>query len=307
MMKPLVGSVEAGGTKIVCAVGTGPDDVRDEMRFPTAAPPETLGRAVDYFRRMAQKHGRVRALGIGSFGPVDLDEDSAGFGRITTTPKSEWSGVDVVAPFARALEIPVAFDTDVNAAAIGEHRWGAAQRLDTFVYLTVGTGIGGGGFAGGRPMRGLTHPEMGHMRIPRDVSVDPFAGVCPYHGDCWEGLASGRAIEERWGLPPEEIPPGHKAWSLEADCLACGVANLIFALSPQRVIIGGGVMHQNRLMGAVRKRVLDLLGGYADPALAKCIEDYIVPPALGDRAGILGGFAMALRKVQKEQRIIQYI
>ena len=196
----IVGGIEAGGTKFVCAVGTGPGDLRAVERFPTTTPEETLGRAIAYFRDRP-----VAAVGVGSFGPVDVDPDSPTWGHVTSTPKPGWQGADVAGGVARALGVPVGFDTDVNAAALAEHRWGAAQGLDTFVYLTVGTGIGGGGLIAGRRLHGLTHPEMGHIRVPR-VPGDDFAGVCPYHGDCWEGLASGPAIEARWGPPRPTFP-----------------------------------------------------------------------------------------------------
>ena len=286
----LYGGIEAGGTKVVCAVGTGPDDLRAVERFPTTTPEETLGRAVAFFEAQPEP---VAAVGIGSFGPVDVDPGSPGWGHVTTTPKPGWQGADVVGPVRRGLGVPVGFDTDVNAAALAERRWGAARGLDTFVYLTVGTGIGGGGLVGGRRILGLTHPEMGHLRVPR-VPGDDFAGVCPYHGDCWEGLASGPAIEARWGAAPPELPPDHEAWPLEARTLAFGVVNLVLTVSPQRVIVGGGVMGQERLFPLVRAEVQRLLNGYVQvPALLDGIDAFVVPPGLGDRAGVLGALALA--------------
>ena len=197
------GGIETGGSKWACAVGTGPEDVRATATFPTGTPAETIAQAVDFF----QNGNEVAAIGIGSFGPVDVRAGSATWGHVTTTPKPGWANIDLAGAIGRALGVPVAFDTDVNAAALGEHRWGAAQGIDTFVYITVGTGIGGGGMAGGRLLHGLVHPEFGHMRIPRDPD-DGFAGACPYHGDCWEGLASGRAIGERWGAPAHTLEIG---------------------------------------------------------------------------------------------------
>jgi fructokinase len=283
------GGIEAGGTKWVCAIGTGPDDLEQTVTFPTTQPEETIARAADFFRG----NGALVAVGIGSFGPIDVQRTSPTWGRITTTPKPGWADTEVVAALTAALGLPLAFDTDVNAAALGEHRWGAAVGLETFCYITVGTGIGGGGMANGRLMHGLLHPELGHMRIPHDRARDPFDGVCPYHGDCFEGLASGDALGARWGRPPEQITDEH-AWLLEAEYLALGLVNVICALSPQRIIVGGGVMNEPSLLPLVRSRVHALASGYFDaPELGESIDDYIVRPTLGDRAGVLGALELA--------------
>lgn len=297
---PLYGGIEAGGTKFVCAVGSGPDEIRAEVRFPTTTPQETLQQAVEFFQTQEARLGeRLTAIGIASFGPVDLIPQSPTYGFITSTPKPGWRNVDIVGYIRRALKVPVGFDTDVNGAALAEGLWGAAQGLDTFIYLTVGTGIGGGGMVGGKLIHGLLHPEMGHLRIPHDRGRDPFEGRCPYHGDCLEGLASGPALEARWGVRPENLPPDHPAWDLEAEYLALALHNLVCALSPQRVILGGGVMKQAHLFPRIRARLRDLLNGYIPvPAiLTEEIEAYVVPPALGDRAGVLGALALAMRAV----------
>jgi len=190
--------------------------------------------------------------------------------------------------------VPVGFDTDVNGAALGENRWGAAQGLDTFLYLTIGTGIGGGGLVGGKLMHGLIHPEMGHVRLPHDREQDPFDGLCPYHGDCLEGLASGPAIEKRWGTPAHALPEAHPAWELEARYLALALTGYICTLSPQRIVLGGGVMQQQSLFPRIRQNVLELLNGYVQsPALLDRIDEYIVPPGLGNQAGVLGAIALA--------------
>jgi fructokinase len=289
---PLWGGIEAGGTKFVCAVGTGPDDLQDEVRFPTTTPEETFGRAVQFFQQRRKEP--LTAIGIASFGPVDLNPDSPTFGYITDTPKPGWAHTDFAGRIRRALGVPVGFDTDVNVAALGEYRWGAAQGLDTFIYLTIGTGIGGGGMVNGKLMHGLVHPEMGHIRIPHDRDRDPYPGSCPYHGDCLEGLAAGPALEERWGQRGETLPADHPAWPLEADYLAFGLVNIICTLSPQRIIIGGGVMQQPQLFPLVRRRVQELLNNYLPvPAILDHIDDYIVPPGLGDQAGVLGAMALA--------------
>lgn len=293
-MTELVGSVEAGGTKFVCVVGTGPEDLRDEIRFPTTTPEETMGRVVEYFRGAVGRHGPLGAIGVGCFGPVELDRGSRTYGQVTGTPKSGWSGADVVGPIARGLGLPVVFDTDVNAAAVGEWRWGASRGLGTTLYLTVGTGIGGGAVVFSEPLHGLVHPEMGHMRVIREPERDPYPGRCPFHGDCLEGLASGPAIEERWGQSAETLPPDHPAWELEADYLGQALANLVLVLSPSRIVLGGGVMEQDHLLPRVRTRVVALLAGYVQaPAILEGIDDYIVLPELGNRAGILGGIALA--------------
>ncbi len=292
-MRALFGGIEAGGQKFVCAVGSGPDDLTAEVRIPATTPAETIARAVDFFREQGET-APLTAIGIGSFGPLDADPGSARFGHITSTPKPGWADTDLAGAIGRALGLPVAFDTDVNASAVGEHRWGAAKGLDDFIYVTVGTGIGGGAMVNGRLIHGLIHPEMGHIRIPHDWKADPYEGICPYHGDCFEGLASGPAIQQRWGKPPENLPPSHPAWALEAQYVALGIANLICTLSPQRVVIGGGVMKQRHLFPAVRQQVRELLKGYVQsPTILREIDDFIVWPALGDRSGVLGAIALA--------------
>jgi fructokinase len=268
----MVGGIETGGTKCVCAVGTDPDDLRAVGTFPTTDPEETIARAVEFFER----EGPIDALGVGSFGPLDPRLDSPTWGHVTTTPKPGWSNTALAPELARRLAVPVVFDTDVNAAALGELRWGAARGLHTFCYLTVGTGIGGGALVNGNLVHGALHPEFGHMRIPHDRARDPFDGACPYHGDCFEGLASGMALEAR----------GEVDWELEAEYLALGLVNVISILSPQRIIIGGGVMKEPSLLPRMREHVASLLAGYVD-------APDIVLPALGDRAGVFGALELA--------------
>jgi fructokinase len=291
-MSTMYGGIEAGGTKVVCAVGTGPGDLHSEERFPTTSPDQTLGRAIAFFRQAAP----VRAVGVASFGPLDPNPASPTFGTITSTPKPNWAQTDVVGPLRAALNVPIAFDTDVNGAALGEWRWGAARGLATVLYLTIGTGIGGGGLVNGALMHGLVHPEMGHIRIPHDWNRDPYPGGCPYHGDCLEGLAAGPAIAERWGEPAETLPADHPAWDLEAEYLAAALHDFICTLSPQRIIIGGGVMQRPQLLPLVRVKVHASLGGYVQAeAIVNDIDAYVVAPALGARAGVLGAIALAER------------
>ena len=293
----LVGAIEAGGTKFVCAVGTGPGDLRREVRYPTTDPDETIGRAVDFFREAAEAMGPLASVGIGSFGPVDLRPSSPTWGFITTTPKPGWSDTSFAARIRDELQLPVAFDTDVNAAALGEWRWGAGQGLDALVYVTVGTGIGGGAVYDGRPLHGMMHPELGHLPLPKDAGRDSFEGVCPFHENCLEGLASGPAIDARWGRPAEELPVDHEAWSLEAEYLAFGCVAIALALSPQRIVLGGGVMQQTDLFPMIRRAFRDVLGGYLASTPAAEPESYIVPPQLGTRAGVLGALALGLQAI----------
>ncbi|MDX6411508.1 MAG: fructokinase [Gaiellaceae bacterium] len=276
------GGIETGGSKWMCAVGTGPDDLPSTESFPTTTPEETIGRAIAFF----EAAGPVDAIGIGSFGPVDLDPASPTWGYITSTPKPGWVNTNVARAIGERLSVPVGFDTDVNAAALGEHRWGAAQDVDTFCYITVGTGIGGGVMAGGKLVHGLIHPEFGHLRIPHDVEADPFPGSCPYHGDCWEGLASGTAVEARWGAPAAEIRDP-AAWALEARYLALGLVAVISILSPQRIIIGGGVSHVPNILPQVQEEIVALMDGYLERTAL------VTLPALGSHAGVLGAIALA--------------
>jgi fructokinase len=291
----LYGGIEAGGTKFVCAVGSGPGDIQAETRFPTTTPDETLGRAMAFFREQQQTRP-LAALGIGAFGPLDPDPASPTYGTITATPKPGWSQTPFAPVLAQALELPVGFDTDVNAAALAEYRWGAAQGCETMLYLTIGTGIGGGALIQGRLMHGLVHPEMGHIRVPHDWQADPYPGTCRFHGDCLEGLASGPALAARWGQRAETLPADHPAWALEAHYLALALMNFICTLSPQRIVLGGGVMEQLQLFPLIHQEVPGLLNGYVQaPAILDGIAGYIVPPGLGNRAGVLGAIALAER------------
>jgi len=292
-MAKLYGGIEAGGTKFLCAAGAGPENIVAKTQFPTTTPAETLGKAIDFFRGV-MRETPLAAIGIASFGPLDLDKDSPAYGTVTTAPKPCLADPNLVKIISGALNVPAALETDVNGAALGEQRWGAARGLDTFIYLTVGTGIGGGGMSNGQLMHGLTHPEMGHIFVPHDLKKDPFPGCCPFHRDCLEGLASGAAVAKRWGKPAELLPADHAAWKLETGYLAAGVANLILTLSPKRIILGGGVMKKAGLLEGVRVRVRELLNGYVNsPVITEKIDEYIVAPALGDMAGVLGAIALA--------------
>ena len=279
----MYGAIEAGGTKFICGVGTSPDDLRT-AQIPTTEPGPTIDAVIEFLRTAGA--GKLKAVGIGSFGPICTDTHSPAWGHITSTPKLAWQNCDLAGPIREALGIPVGFDTDVNAAALGEARWGAAQGFADVLYLTVGTGIGGGAITANRVIHGTSHPEMGHIRIPHDLAADPFPGLCPYHGDCLEGLASGPAIQARWGQPAETLPPDHPAWQREAHYLALAIANFAFTLSPARVILGGGVMRQQHLFAQVQTQLAQLLNRYV-------VQPEIVPPVLADRAGVCGALVLA--------------
>jgi len=290
----IFGGIEAGGTKFVCAIGVSPQELRAKISFPTTTPQVTIEQTIDFFQRGQQQYGPLTAIGIASFGPIDPSPDSPTYGYITSTPKPGWKFFDFVGAVRKAFEIPIGFDTDVNGAALGEWRWGSAQGLDTFVYLTIGTGIGGGAMVNGRLLHGMIHPEMGHMLIPHDLQADPFPGVCPFHGDCLEGMANGPALEKRWGTRAENLPLDHPAWELEAHYLALGLVNLVCTFSPQRILLGGGVMKQAQLFPLIRLKVLEYLSEYIRALqILEQIDRYILPPGLGAQAGVLGAIALA--------------
>jgi fructokinase len=282
------GGIEAGGTHWNCAIGDGGAAPARVATFPTTTPAETITRAVEFFAAEPE----LEALGVGLFGPVEVRRDSPRWGTILTTPKPGWEGTDVAGALAAGLGVPIALDTDVNVAALGEWRHGAAQGLETFVYITVGTGIGGGVFANGHPVHGLLHPEVGHMMVPHDRSRDPFAGSCPFHGDCLEGLASGTALRARWGRPGEELTDP-EAWELEAEYLALGLANVVLVLAAERIVLGGGVGRSPGLIERVRARLPEILAGYVDADPLRDMVTYLAPPALGPRSGVIGAIELA--------------
>lgn len=288
------GGIEAGGTKFVCAIGKGDGEILAEERFSTTNPTETIHHSIDFFIQKKQELCiNIVSLGIGSFGPIDLYPQSSTFGTITTTPKPGWKNASILTPISDALKIPIAFDTDVNAAAIGEGRWGAAQNLSNFLYLTIGTGIGGGAIINHQPLHGLIHPEMGHILLNQSLD-DTYSGHCPYHKNCFEGLACGPAISDRWKTPTHLLPPNHPAWELEAEYISQALASLICSFSPEKIILGGGVMSQQHLFPRIHTLTRNYLNNYVQSDLIlNHIEDYIVAPGLGNQAGILGAIVMA--------------
>jgi fructokinase len=293
---PIYGGLEAGGTKFVCAVGRAPDGVLEEARFATRGPEETLADALSFFRAAKTKYD-LAAIGIATFGPAIVDPAAPDWGQIGQTPKPGWSGTDLAGVFARELSLPVGFDTDVNGAGLAEARWGAATGCSQSAYVTIGTGIGGGIIVDGKSLHGLQHPEIGHIRVARPQGEQAARGVCPFHDDCLEGLASGPAIKARWGAALGELPPDHPAWQVEADYLGQLCAELVLMVSPQRIVLGGGVMGNEALFAPIRAVARARLGGYV-PALerAGAMAALIVPPALGTRAGIIGALALAMKQ-----------
>ncbi|MBC7876291.1 MAG: ROK family protein [Anaerolineales bacterium] len=290
----IFGGIEGGGTKFICAVGTAPNDICAETRIPTTTPEETLTNAITFFKEQQKQLGPLKAIGIANFGPLDVRLDSPTYGQVLPTPKPHWSGANLLGMLHNAFDIPIGFDNDVNASALAEHLWGAAQGLDTFIYLTVGTGIGAGVFTEGKLLHGLLHPEMGHIPLPHDLAQDPFEGTCPFHGDCFEGLACGPAMEKRWGQRAETLPDDHPAWKLEAQYLSQALTSFIYTISPQRIIIGGGVGSNLNLLKMVREQTQALINGYIpSQAILNEIDSYIVSPDLGNRAGVLGAIALA--------------
>lgn len=298
---PLIAAIEAGGTKFNLALGTGPDDLLATARIPTTTPAETMAEVLTWLDQVAKEHGPFAAIGVGSFGPLDLDPYSPTYGFITSTPKLAWQNTSILGPLQERFGVPMGFDTDVNAAALGEARWGAGQGVDPLVYLTVGTGVGGGAIIHGHTLHGLLHPEMGHLQVPAPRTegvVDPRC-QCPFHDSCLEGYVSGPAIAARWGVAAESFPDGHPAFQDTAETLACGLVSIITILSPRRLVLGGGVMHCPGMLSAVQQAVLRRLNGYLQvPVLLQDIGQYIVSPALGDRAGVLGAIALGQQALE---------
>ena len=292
-MSALLGGIEAGGTKFVCAASRSREIVA-EARIATTTPAATLAAVLEFFEAAAREHGAFRAIGIATFGPVDLRPSSPTFGRLLATPKPGWAGTDLVSPLAGRFRCPVAIDTDVNAAALAEVLEGAGRGCGTVVYVTVGTGIGGGIVVDGRTLKGYLHPEIGHVLVSRHASDAAFAGVCPFHRDCAEGLASGTAIRARYGVPLDRLRDDHEAYGLVGWYLGQLAADICLMLSPERVIFGGGVMQGERLLPEIRMAAARLLNGYAGFGRdAEALSDRLVAPGLGARSGLLGALALA--------------
>ncbi len=287
-----IGALEAGGTKMVCAIGNEMGEILERQSFPTETPEITLPKLVAYF-----EDRNIEALGIGCFGPIDLHEDSDTYGYITTTPKLAWQNCNIVEAFEK-LQVPIGFDTDVNGSVLGEHTWGIAKGLKSCIYITIGTGIGVGIISDGQLLHGMLHPEGGHILLtkhPKDV----YQGKCPFHKNCFEGLCAGPAVEERWGKPGVELAENNEVWELEAYYIAQALVDYVMMLSPQKIILGGGIMQQKQLFPLIRKNFKEMLNGYIDTKELKDLDNYIVPPALNDNQGIMGAIQLALLALDK--------
>lgn len=284
-----LGALEAGGTKMVCALGDETGKISEQVSIPTETPEVTMPKLISYF-----KERDVEALGIACFGPLELDKKSPEYGHITTTPKKAWQNFDIAGEFARALSCPVGFDTDVNGSVLGEVTFGQAKGKNCVIYLTFGTGVGGGIYINGKLLHGMLHPEAGHVFV-RPRSDDHFEGKCPYHKNCLEGMASGPAIEERWGKKAAELADRQEVWELEADYIAQALVGYIFTISPEMIILGGGVMHQQQLFPLIRTKVKEMINGYVLTEELKDLEHYILPASLNDDQGIMGCLELARR------------
>lgn len=287
----LYGALEAGGTKMVCAAGDELGNIINRTSIPTSTPEQTIPLIIEYFKQFP-----IEALGIGAFGPVDLNTDSATYGYILDTPKLSWRQFNLVSALKNELHVPVGLDTDVNAACLGEVVYGSAKGLSNVLYLTIGTGIGAGVLSNGRLLHGMLHPEAGHIMLSIDP-MDSFDGICPYHKHCFEGLACGPAIKARWGNAADELKEDEWVWELESRYIASALANYILILSPERIILGGGVMKQEQLFKLVRDKVLKILNGYLHTKQLGQIDEFIVPASLDGNQGILGAIALAKKAV----------
>lgn len=289
-----IGAIEAGGTKFVLGIGNEKGEIFEKISIPTEDPNTTMTKVIEFF-----KDKNIEALGVGCFGPIDLNKDSTSYGYITTTPKLKWANYNIVGELKKYFNIPIGFDTDVNGAALGELTWGAAKNLNSAVYITIGTGIGAGAIIEGRMIHGLLHPEMGHILVKRH-DKDNYEGKCPYHKDCLEGLAAGPAIEARWGKKGHELESASEVWEMEAFYLAQAIANFVLILSPEKIILGGGVMNQKHLFPLIRAKVIKNLAGYVNKKeILENIDSYIVSPLLGDNAGLCGAIALGLKEINK--------
>lgn len=293
--RPICAGVELGGTKCICVLGTGPEDVRAEVRLPTLQPDVTLAAIAEVLSEWRRLEGGYDALGIASFGPLDLRHGSPTYGHVTASAKPGWRNIDIVGALTAGYRVPVGFDTDVNGAALAEGRWGAARGLHSFAYVTVGTGVGVGLVVDGRLVHGCNHTELGHVRVAR-MAGDEWPGICSYHGDCVEGIASGPAIAARTGHPASELDAGDPAWEAVAHALGQLFHTIFFTTSPQRILLGGGVGYgRPELLARIREQMMSSIRGFVDlPDLVGRLDDFLVSPGLAERAGPLGALVLAL-------------
>ena len=290
-----LGALEAGGTKMVCAIGDETGKIFEQISIPTRTPEDTIPEIIDYFQK-----AQIEALGIGCFGPIDPDRQSATYGYITSTPKLAWANFNIVNAFEKALNCPVGFDTDVNGSVLGEVTFGQAKGKSCVVYVTIGTGVGAGIYIEGKLLHGMLHPEAGHVMIQRREG-DNYQGKCPYHGTCLEGMAAGPAVEERWGRKAVELKDRKEVWDLEAYYIAQALTGYILTLSPEMIILGGGIMHREKLFLMIRDYVKEMLGGYIKTEELENMENYIVPASLNDDQGIMGALELGKRALAERK------
>lgn len=293
----ILGALEAGGTKMVCAVGNEDGSIIEKTSIPTTEPQETLPKIIDFFEGK-----NIEAMGVASFGPIDLDKTSATYGYITSTPKLKWRNYNLLGELKKEYDVPMGFDTDVNGSLLGEVTYGSSRGISDAIYLTIGTGIGGGVMSGRKLVHGMLHPELGHIKMLPHKN-DGYGGKCPYHKNCFEGMAAGPAIAERWGKPAYELAGKKEVWELEAYYIAQALSDFIMTLSPKKIILGGGVMHQSILFPLIREKVRENLNGYIQTALLEDMDNYIVPASLNDDQGIMGCFKLALDAMEEVNKI----
>lgn len=302
MSKQFYGAIELGGTKINVLIADAQNQPVAKKVIPTLSPDETIADIVNFFKNtLTTEDIKLEAIGVGSFGPLDLNPDSKTYGYITSTPKSGWQFLNIKGKIESSLGIKVVIDTDVNTAALGEYSFKSMQPIKNMVYITIGTGIGAGFIINGELVHGLVHPEFGHIHIPHDKRIDPFPGICPYHRDCFEGLASGPALTERWRIPADEIPQDHMAWDLEGEYIAYALSNLICTISPEKIILGGGVMHRYYLYDIVRSKTANIINRYIrSKYLEESIGDYIIATRLKNESGLIGALCLAIHAVKPD-------
>lgn len=288
-----LGALEAGGTKMVCAIGNEKGEILEQLSIPTETPETTVPKLLSFYEGKG-----IEALGIGCFGPIDLKRGSDTYGFITTTPKLAWQNYNIAGVFQNALGVPVGFDTDVNGSALGEHTWGIGRGLDSCIYITIGTGVGVGIISDGKLVHGMLHPEGGHILLQR-LSGDTYQGFCPFHRNCFEGLAAGPAIEGRWGKKAASLSADNRVWEMEAEYIAQALINYTCILSPQRIILGGGVMHQKQLFPMIRTRFKELMNGYLKTKELEDLDSFIVPQSLDDKQGIMGALKLGMMELER--------
>lgn len=287
-----IGALEAGGTKMVCAIGNENGEILEQQSFPTLTPQETIPELVKYF-----EDKNIEALGIGCFGPIDLDRDSDTYGYITTTPKLAWQNYDMVGAF-RKLGVPIGFDTDVNGSVLGEYTWGIGRGLRSCIYITIGTGIGVGVISDQKLLHGMLHPEAGHVLLTRHPK-DTYKGKCPFHANCFEGLCAGPAVEERWGRKGYELAEQAEVWEMEAYYIGQALVDFTMMISPQKIILGGGLMHQTQLLPLIRKEFAKQMNGYLKTKEMEDLDQYIVVQSLDDKQGIMGALRLAVLELER--------